>query len=202
MSAADSRRELILRSTVECIAQNGYDGVRLRDVSRQAGVSVGMIQHYFDSRDELVAQAIVHLSDGLVQQFFRPEQQLTTPWAGITAMVDQLCGVPNLGAHSNMWVMFGGAVLRHPELKPQIERVYNAWDAHVRAAVTLGIETGEFDPVGEIDDVVATYLAFFDGYEYQMSTGPTLPDPEVLRHRALLLAEALFRPTGVTAESR
>lgn len=198
MNHTESRRDQILSSTVQCIAQNGYDGVRLRDVSRHAGVSVGMIQHYFDSREELVAQAIGYLSDDLVQQFFQPEQQPVNAWEQITAMVDRLCGVPDLAAHSHMWLTLGGAVFRHPELRPELERVYSAWDVYVRTAVTHGTETGEFSPIGGIDDVVATFLAFFDGYEYDMSTGLLPPDPEALGRRALLLARALFQPAGLS----
>lgn len=196
MSITESRREQILRSAVACIAQNGYDGVRLRDVSRQAGVSVGMIQHYFDSREELVAQAIGHLSDDLVRQFFDSDQQHGTGWDRIKSMVDRLCGVPDLDAHSHMWLTLGGAVFRHPELRPELERVYGAWDVYVRSAVEFGIATSEFDPVGELDDVVATFLAFFDGYEYDMSTGLLPADADALGRRALMLARALFCPTS------
>ena len=30
----------------------GFDALRLRDVSQAAGVSIGLIQHYFTTRDE------------------------------------------------------------------------------------------------------------------------------------------------------
>lgn len=194
MSSVEDRRQLILESTITCIIRSGFDGVRLRDVSKEAGVSVGLIQHYFDSRDELVSQAIAHLSEDLVEQFFHAASGAETAWARIEWMVDRLCEVPDLASHSHMWLALGGAVVRHPQLRPELERVYGAWQHYVHSTLELGVRNGEFDLIGDIDDVVATYLAFFDGYEYDMSTGLLPADKAELRRRSFLLSRSLFRP--------
>lgn len=74
--------------------------------------------------------------------------------------------------------------------------MYDAWRVYVEEAVDLGVSSGEFDLLGDRDDVIASYLAFFDGYEYDMATGLIPIDTDELRRRALLVARALFRPTG------
>ena len=45
--------ETVLRVAVQQIAERGYDSVRLRDVATNAGVSIGLLQHYFGSREDL-----------------------------------------------------------------------------------------------------------------------------------------------------
>lgn len=192
----EERRFHILTAAVSLIAEQGYDGVRLRDVGKRAGVSIGLIQHYFDTRDELMRAAIVHLSEDLVARFNQAGHAEASAWGRIVALVDQLCAVPNLSEHSTMWVAFAAAVSKYPDLSPGLRQVYDAWRVYVEEAVDLGVSSGEFDLLGDRDDVIASYLAFFDGYEYDMATGLIPIDTDELRRRALLVARALFRPTG------
>lgn len=194
--SVEERRTHILRATAQCIAKQGYDGVRLRDVSHAAGVSVGLIQHYFDTRDVLLREAIKHLSEQLTGRFTSVDTHMLGAWERIEILVDQLCAVPDLEAHGFMWIAFAAAVSKHPELGPDLESVYQSWEEYVAAAVDHGVETGEFDLAGSRDDVIAVLLAFFDGYEYDMGTGLVAADPNELRDRALLTARALFRPTS------
>lgn len=49
----DRRREIVTAIWV-LIANQGVDAVTMRAVARQAGVSVGRIQHYFATKEELV----------------------------------------------------------------------------------------------------------------------------------------------------
>ena len=51
------RKQAILDATLRLVAAQGAAAVRLRDVARAAGVSVGSLQYYFDSRDQLVRAA-------------------------------------------------------------------------------------------------------------------------------------------------
>ena len=52
----EPRKIQIMEATERLIAEYGFDGLRLRDVSKTAGVSIGMIQHYFETRDGLVLE--------------------------------------------------------------------------------------------------------------------------------------------------
>ena len=195
-ASIEERKLLIMSATVSLIAKDGYDGVRLRDVSRVAGVSIGLIQHYFDTRNELMRAAIVHMSEELVGRFKQAGHAETSAWGRIVALVDQLCAVPDLNEHSTMWVAFAAAVSKYPELKPGLQNVYDAWECYITEAIHLGLETGEFSLVGEREDVIASLLAFFDGYEYDMATGLIPVDTDQLRRRALLVAAALLRPNS------
>lgn len=47
---AGQRRGEVLDAAEPLLAAHGYDALRLRDVSRAAGVSIGLIQHYLRGR--------------------------------------------------------------------------------------------------------------------------------------------------------
>lgn len=55
------RRFEIVQALWQVIATRGVEGVSLREVAQAAGVSIGRIQHYFDSREELVLAGLERL---------------------------------------------------------------------------------------------------------------------------------------------
>jgi AcrR family transcriptional regulator len=57
-----ARRSLIADALIRVAARHGLEAVSLRHVAAEAGVSSGMVQHYFRTRDEMMmfALATVH----------------------------------------------------------------------------------------------------------------------------------------------
>jgi AcrR family transcriptional regulator len=45
------------------IGSRGLEAVSLRDVAAQAGVSMGAVQHYFASKDQMLLFALSHMRD-------------------------------------------------------------------------------------------------------------------------------------------
>jgi TetR/AcrR family fatty acid metabolism transcriptional regulator len=48
------KRRAILHAAVRVFAEKGYQGCRIADVARQAGVAYGLVYHYFSSKQELL----------------------------------------------------------------------------------------------------------------------------------------------------
>src|SRR5487761_2729613 len=57
------RREQICRAAVAVIAREGYAGTTMRMVAEEAGVSTGMLNHYFANRQDLLIHALVYVSE-------------------------------------------------------------------------------------------------------------------------------------------
>jgi AcrR family transcriptional regulator len=54
----DERRAQIIRAAVAAVARHGYDGATAATIAGQAGVSKGLIWHYFRDKDDLMRQAV------------------------------------------------------------------------------------------------------------------------------------------------
>ncbi len=186
-----SRREQILTAAGQCIRVLGFDRVRLRDVSTESGASIGLIQHYFETRDGLLEEAVAHQSDQLIERLIARSTDLHG-WRRLEALFDEIYGIPDLGEHATLWVALAGAAMRHPELLPRHHRIHLAWRQLVGEAVRESVELGEIEPIDDIDHRIACLLAFFDGYEFQVATGDMPADAETFRVRARLVAAALF----------
>jgi DNA-binding transcriptional regulator YbjK len=59
----EARRRVIAEAVFEVIGSRGLEAVSLRDVAAQAGVSMGAVQHYFASKDQMLLFALGHMRD-------------------------------------------------------------------------------------------------------------------------------------------
>ncbi|HVJ53499.1 MAG TPA: TetR family transcriptional regulator [Aliidongia sp.] len=55
---ANATREAILRSALIAFSQSGYDGVGVREIAGEAGVTAMLVNRYFGSKEKLFAAAV------------------------------------------------------------------------------------------------------------------------------------------------
>lgn len=58
----DVRRQQLIEATIDVLARKGYAALTIADVAGAAGLSVGIINFHFDSKDNLLAECLRHLS--------------------------------------------------------------------------------------------------------------------------------------------
>lgn len=69
----DQRRRAIAEAVFAVIGDRGFGAVSLRDVASTAGVSMGSVQHYFATKDEMLAFTLQYLRERVL---FRLQVQL------------------------------------------------------------------------------------------------------------------------------
>lgn len=77
----EARRRAIAEAIFEVIGDRGLEAVSLRDVAAQAGVSMGSVQHYFRSKEEMLQFALGHMRDRALARLQDEVGQLTDPSA-------------------------------------------------------------------------------------------------------------------------
>ncbi len=63
-ASVDSRREGLIQAALKLIADGGAQAATVRAIAAEAGVTAGLIRHYFSSKEELVRAAYAHLMTG------------------------------------------------------------------------------------------------------------------------------------------
>ncbi|MEI5134777.1 TetR/AcrR family transcriptional regulator [Streptomyces libani] len=58
----EARRQEISEALWRIAGSRGLDGTSLRDVAAEAGISLGRLQHYFRTRDEMLLFALQHIN--------------------------------------------------------------------------------------------------------------------------------------------
>ncbi|SKB64565.1 TetR/AcrR family transcriptional regulator [Sphingopyxis flava] len=61
--SADARRNALIEATAACLAEHGLAGTHVRAICARAGVSPGLLRHYFAGIDELIAATYRATSD-------------------------------------------------------------------------------------------------------------------------------------------
>ncbi len=70
-SKAKERRTEIADGLFRCIATRGYANTTVRDIAREAGVGLGLITHYFESKDEILYTLADHIFEQYQENFIR-----------------------------------------------------------------------------------------------------------------------------------
>ncbi|CAN5431446.1 hypothetical protein BH10ACT10_BH10ACT10_04410 [soil metagenome] len=156
----EPRRRQIMAATEQLIAEQGFDAFRLRDVADRAQVSVGMIQHYFDTRDGLALETVSSTTWRRAEEWSSLVQGVTDPVARTRLLLD---GSLSDAARCRAWMETCSAATRHAELLPMIARIYQAWREALGDALQAGIDEGVFAPVVPLDQVLDTIMAMIDG---------------------------------------
>ena len=57
------RRQEILDAAAAVITERGLADTRIQDIAERCGVSPGLILYYFESKDRLLVEALIHAND-------------------------------------------------------------------------------------------------------------------------------------------
>jgi AcrR family transcriptional regulator len=59
----DIRQLELIQATCRCLSRQGAAETSVRTIADEAGLSLGMVRHHFNSKDELLAATLQHLSN-------------------------------------------------------------------------------------------------------------------------------------------
>jgi AcrR family transcriptional regulator len=74
---SDETRERLLAAAMKVISERGYDGTRVAEVAREAGVTTGAIYNHFDSKADLLTAAIGGHGPGAFTDLVETEPDLS-----------------------------------------------------------------------------------------------------------------------------
>ncbi|XYK80006.1 MAG: TetR family transcriptional regulator C-terminal domain-containing protein [Labrenzia sp.] len=62
------RRQDLINATLDCISELGLQGATVREVATRAGVTPGLIRHYFSSKDQMLQAAYREVMTGMTSK--------------------------------------------------------------------------------------------------------------------------------------
>jgi AcrR family transcriptional regulator len=186
---AEEPRERALRSAERLVAVRGFERVRLRDVAKDAGLSIGSLQHHFETRDGLLREAFLWSAGRRVREWAAVADHEGDPWQRLVALLERALQDDDFKIRSTIWIEFSAAASRDEEIRSVMAQLYDEWRTPLKRAIEDGIEAGLFDPAAPVDDVVDILAAQIDGLEVAGTVAPS-GMTTVPRLRELVLATA------------
>ncbi len=122
------RREQICRAAVAVIAREGYAGTTMRMVAQEAGVSTGMLNHYFANRQDLLIQALVYVSERSLIRYAAAIEDHEPGPERFEALLDSVLGDDDESEETwRVWINVHGEAVLLPELRSTIEERLGQW---------------------------------------------------------------------------
>jgi AcrR family transcriptional regulator len=186
-------RERALAGAERLVAVHGFERVRLRDVAKEAGVSIGALQHHFETRDGLLRETFLWSAGRRVREWAAVADRGGDPWTRLVALLERAVQEDEFKLRSTIWIEFCAAASRDEEIRSVMADLYDQWRAPLRRAIADGVEAGIFDPAAPIDDVVDILAAQIDGAEVAGIVAPTGVTVPHLRELVLAVARMALR---------
>ncbi len=156
--AEDSRRSQLIEVTIDSLAELGYVGTTLAQITGRAGVTPGLVAHYFGDKDGLMDAAFRALARRVGEQVRARLRQVGTPRGRIQAVIDANLSPEEFAQKTGTaWLAFWGQVLQVPSLK----RVQSAYQR--RTLTNLSAALKQLLPADEARRVAAMIAAMIDG---------------------------------------
>lgn len=154
----DSRRRQLVEVTIDSLAELGYVGTTLAQIAGRAGVSPGLVSHYFGDKDGLLDAAFRSLTRRVGDHVRARLRQISTPRARIQAVIDANLSQEEFSQRTGTaWLAFWGQVLRVPSLK-RVQSVYQR-----RTLTNLRSSLKQLVPPDEAHSLAAMIAAMIDG---------------------------------------
>lgn len=141
-----ARRRDLIRGTIASIARLGYHNSTVQTICEEAGLSRGLIGHYFKGKDDLLLEAFRFLVRQLRQEARRAMNAVgTDPLKRLLAVVDITFQKPIMGRdEAAVWLAFWGVVYWHPAMRKIHLKVWRGYQKSMgelfeRAARERGI---------------------------------------------------------------
>ncbi|MEV1172873.1 TetR family transcriptional regulator C-terminal domain-containing protein [Nonomuraea sp. NPDC049784] len=189
------RREDLLKTACEVIAEQGFGHTRTIDIARAAGVSQALLFYHFESKERLFAQAFTYAARQHLNALADIEQSTCTPLERLRTLL-RLCspGIPTEGWR--LWIDAWSEAMRNPELEEISRRIDYQGRVLLREIIEAGVACGEFK-CETPDDATWRILALIDGLAIQ-----THVHAKVLSRRRVnvLIRTAAAAELGMSAE--
>ena len=173
MSPAD-RRAAIVAATVSVAVRKGLASTTVRDVAREMGTSSGLIHHYFDSMDEVLAAAFERVASADLEVSARRMAAASTPVAALRSFFGTYAPADKDWAFQ-LWLDAWAEAARRPAVRATSRRLNLQWQGLVEDVIRAGVADGSF---ASADPAAAAWriLSLLDGLALQVvAHGTTIP---------------------------
>jgi len=154
----EARRTQLVDVTVDSLAEVGYVGTTLAEIARRAGVSPGLVAHYFGDKDGLLEAAFRSLARSLAVRVRARLALAHTPRGRVQAVIDTNLAPEEFDKrYGTAWLAFWGQVLHVAGLK----RVQTAYQK--RMLSNLRSDLRQMIPGAEARTLAAMIAAMIDG---------------------------------------
>lgn len=172
------KREQLVAAAASEIAAKGADNVRLRDVAARCDVTTGMLQYYFETRDELIYAAFEYGALKYVKRWRTTLASENGSHADLRELISQLSAEFSDDDSSGLWIELCAQSARSEDLQLIVQRVNEEWKEILHEAISSSVTAGTVSPRLSVETSTGILVALFDGLELSLATRSSTVSPQ------------------------
>lgn len=186
----DERRAQLLALAKRAFAERAYDDVSIDDLAQVAGISKGLLYHYFPTKRDLYVAALTEIADELVEAVTRMHDELA-PIDRVRTAIDAY--LDHITRQSRAFVaLMRGGIGSDPEVAAVIEGVRTQlFDKFLLGSPFATLVAGDV----KFETAIRGWIGFVEATSIDWCANPRL---DRLAFRELLV-EVLFQTIRVVA---
>lgn len=197
--SSDERRDAIVDATLTVARRKGLGATTVRDVAAEMGTSSGLVHHYFDSMDEVLAAAFSRAARIDLATVESAVAVAGTPKEALVAFLRAYAPVESDWTFQ-LWLDAWSEAGRRPVVREISARLNVAWKEVLAGLIAAGVEAGDFecdDPEG----AAWRLISLLDGLVLQVvAHRSTVDRPTMIRWARLAAERELGLPEGALAD--
>jgi TetR/AcrR family transcriptional repressor of bet genes len=154
---AQQRRQELIQAGIICLGKGGMSAFTIDRICKQAGVSRGLINHHFKTKEDLLTCIYADMTDHLVQGSTSDEPRQQLAEFIDTSFDEQSFNRSNLRAWLSIW----GEVATNDTLNALHQKRYHLYKSRIANALTRIAETDKTEL--DADSVARQLIALIDG---------------------------------------
>ena len=175
----EKQREVFAEAAMRLIAREGFDGMTMRAVAKEAGLSYGSLFHYFQSKEELLECAARCLARNQIAES-RDEGRRRS---GMAQLERLLCldAVVDDASSRDAWVVWTAFALEaaiKPSLRSLHAEMIERWLETLRHSLEAAKRDGDVRPEVDVEAESLALWAFAGGLGQRALLHPELLTPE------------------------
>jgi AcrR family transcriptional regulator len=171
---SEKRRQAIVAAAQAVAARKGLAATTVRDVAQEMGTSSGLIHHYFESMDELLATVFNEVASADLAATRELMNRAGSPTGRLGAYFAAFADPDNDSVHQ-FWLDAWSEAGRNHTIRERSRTLNIEWQSLLSEVIHMGMATGEFNSVDSIE-VSWKALSLLDGLSLQVIAHPTVLD--------------------------
>ncbi len=172
-AAPQERRAELIEATLRCLRQYGHEGVSVRHISAEAGVSIGLINHHFPGSASLIAAAYDYLATSMLESTRRSAESIAgTPHERLHQFF-QASFSPDIldPGIFRIWLVFWSMVAHSDEMRAVHDRT-NARTREALESLLSELASMPGVPAFKVHPAAIALSALMDGLWVELSLNP------------------------------
>jgi AcrR family transcriptional regulator len=168
----DRRRKEIAMLTLDVMRAVGIENASIRGIAQRGGLSMGVLTHYFKTKDDLIVFTFRWLAE---HTFAQLDQLLDDHHPGLRrleAAINTVLPQPGEPAALALWMSLWDRAVRNPAFAREHRDYYRRWRAYVRKFLQDAIRLKEAPARLNLDTATDLIVAGADGLWLAMTLEP------------------------------